>query len=134
MAVLTLYNILSALVSLYQLNCLLMHRTAYLIKKKICHVALSGRNPGKVSNRKGHPKSCWIRTGRTEVWWDNLMNDVMVSQEWKENFRMSKENFLKLCDELHPYIQKKSTNMGSSIFSHWRPRLPVVTISDERIR
>ena len=28
---------------------------------------------------------------------------------------MSKENFLKLCDELRPYIQKKSTNMRSFI-------------------
>ena len=28
---------------------------------------------------------------------------------------MGKENFLKLCNELRPYIQKKSTNMRSSI-------------------
>ena len=35
---------------------------------------------------KGHPKRCWNRPGRTEVWSDNSMNDVMVSQEWKENF------------------------------------------------
>ena len=28
---------------------------------------------------------------------------------------MGKENFLKLCNELRPYIQKRSTNLRSSI-------------------
>ena len=36
----------------------------------------------------------------TRVWWDNFMDDVVVSEEWKENFRMLKENFLKLRAEL----------------------------------
>ena len=89
MAVLVLFNLLSTLISLHQLNCLLMYITAstyYQMKKKICHVALSGRNPGKVCKRKRSPRSCWIRPGRTQVWWDNFVNDVVVSQEWKENF------------------------------------------------
>ena len=29
------------------------------------------------------------------VWWDNFMDDV-VPEEWKENFRMCKENFIGL--------------------------------------
>ena len=31
----------------------------------------------------------WVRPGRSSVWWDNLMNNVTVESEWKENFRMS---------------------------------------------
>ena len=76
------------------------------------------------SQRKGRQKSCWIRPGRTEVCWDNLMNDVMVSQEWKVNF-------LKLCDELCPYIQKKSTNMRSSISVEKQVAVTLYYLSDE---
>ena len=39
------------------------------------------------------------KTNRFQVWWDNFVNDIVVSQEWKENFRFGKENFLKLCNE-----------------------------------
>ena len=41
------------------------------------------------------------------MWWDNFVDEVVVAEEWKENFRMCKENFLKLCDELRPHIQKQ---------------------------
>ena len=61
MAVMALLNLLSTLISLHHLNCLLMYITAstyYQTKKKICHVALSGSNPGKVYQRKRSPRSC----------------------------------------------------------------------------
>ena len=31
----------------------------------------------------------WTRPGRTSAWWDNFVNEVIVAEEWKENFRMS---------------------------------------------
>ena len=43
------------------------------------------------------------------------MADVVVHEEWKENFRMSKQSFDKLCNELHPYIEKQQTNMRSPV-------------------
>ena len=92
MVVMALLNLLSTLISLHQLNCLLMYITAssyYQMKKKICHVALLGRNPGKVYKRKRSPRS-WIRPGRTQVWWENFVNDVVVSQKWKENYMVKK--------------------------------------------
>ena len=33
----------------------------------------------------------WTRPGRTSAWWDNFITDQVVPEEWKENFRMSKE-------------------------------------------
>ena len=83
-----------------------------MIKQQICHVAFSKRNTsGKVLKRKRRPKSCCVSLHFFET--IILMNVVMVSEQWKENFQMNKENFLKLCNELRPYmyIQKKLTNM-----------------------
>ena len=31
----------------------------------------------------------WIRPGRTSLWWDNFVNNTVVLDEWRENFRMS---------------------------------------------
>ena len=45
-----------------------------------------------------------MRPGRTRAWWDNFLAEKVVPEEWKENFRMRKENFMKLCDELRPYM------------------------------
>ena len=40
----------------------------------------------------------------------------MAPEEWKETFRMRKENFMKLCDELRPHIiQKNTINMRSPV-------------------
>ena len=35
----------------------------------------------------------------------------MIAEEWKENFRMGKDNFYKLCGELRPFIERKVMNM-----------------------
>ena len=35
----------------------------------------------------------------------------MFAEEWKENFRMGKDNFYKLCGELRRFIERKKTNM-----------------------
>ena len=39
-----------------------------------------------------------VRPGRTTVWWDGFAKGIVVEEEWKENFRMSLVNFLKLCN------------------------------------
>ena len=54
----------------------------------------------------------------------------MISQEWKENFRMGKENFLKLCNELCPYIET-STNMRPSISLEKQVAVTLYYLSDE---
>ena len=38
-----------------------------------------------------------------------------MDEEWKENFRMSKPSFVKLCDELRPFIERQTTIMRSPI-------------------
>ena len=56
-----------------------------------------------------------MRPGRTSLWWENFENNIVVAEDWRENFRMSKENFMKLCDKVRPFLLKQSTNMRSPI-------------------
>lgn len=60
-----------------------------------------------------------------------VVNDVVIDQEWKDNFRMNKANFLKLCDELRPFIEKKSTNMRQCIETERQVALTLYYLSDE---
>ena len=53
----------------------------------------------------------WIRPGRTSAWWLNFVRNIVIAEEWIENFRMSRDSFYQLCDELRPFLTKISTNM-----------------------
>ena len=44
----------------------------------------------------------WIRPGRTDLWWGNMIKERSLNGE--KNFRMSKENFMELADELESCI------------------------------
>ena len=41
----------------------------------------------------------WVRPGGTAAWWQNFLDNIVIPESWRENFRMSDENFYKLCDE-----------------------------------
>ena len=73
----------------------------------------------------------WIRPGRSTIWWDNFLNNAVLLEEWRENFRMSKESFLILCDELRPYIEKKCTKMREPISVEKQIALTLYYLSDE---
>ena len=49
-------------------------------------------------------KSIWVKQGRTDKWWKNMMLGMLPADCWKKNFRMPKEQFLNLCEELRPFI------------------------------
>ena len=55
----------------------------------------------------------------------------MLSEEWGENFRMCKETFLKLCEELRPLTQQQSTNMGSPVEVERQVVVTLDYLSDE---
>ena len=59
----------------------------------------------------------WVRPGRTQLWWRNFLYDVVVDEEWKENFRMTKRTFMELCDELGPLCIKGDSVEWSYRFS-----------------
>ena len=67
------------------------------------------------TRKKRKERTFWTRPGRTETWWSNFRNSVVVLEEWKENLRMSRESFNKLCNMLRPFIVKQRTNMRAPV-------------------
>ena len=47
----------------------------------------------------------WVRPGRTSEWWDKFVAGVVVEEEWKENFRMSRASLMSLAERLRPHIE-----------------------------
>ncbi len=52
-------------------------------------------------------RSCWHKPGRTDLWWENILNGLSPEESWRKNFRMSKDDFMELVTELRPYIAPK---------------------------
>ena len=109
----TLISLLSSLIVAYQLNFMLLDlnnaiyyrrkqklSSILALSKQICRARLaSPRAPAK--------RRFWARPGRTTAWWDNFASQNVVPEEFKENFRMSRDTFLILCEELRPFIKNK---------------------------
>ena len=53
------------------------------------------------------PRSTWVVKGRTDKWWENIVNGNAPDTVWKKNFRMSKQSFYDLVHKLHPVIGPK---------------------------
>ena len=64
----------------------------------------------------------WIQLGRTRIWWDNFLEGVILAEGWKENFRMGKDNFYKLCGELYQDRSSKGNEWREDIDSLLVPR------------
>ena len=83
------------------------------------------------SKRKIARRTRWTRPGRTSTWWDNFVNNVMLDNEWRENFRLSNVNFVKLCKELRAYLNKKTTNMRKPVSVEKQIAVTLYCLSDE---
>ena len=83
------------------------------------------------SRRKRKPRQLWQRTGRTSAWWNNFQQDTVVLEEWRENFRMSKESFNELYSLLWPFIEKKVTKMRVPISVETQVAVTLSYLSDE---
>ena len=55
-------------------------------------------------------RSSWYKPGRTDQWWQNMINDITPAETWKKNFRMPKETFLQLAEMLRPLIAPKENS------------------------
>lgn len=131
----------ATLISVYQLNYLLVLVNESLrtrLKRnmeQLVQSLSSGLSRGAARRccrgRVCKPRRSWSRPGRTRTWWDNFVNDVVVPEEWRENFRMTKTSFLKLCEELRPHIQRQSTVMRSPIEMERQVAATIYYFSDE---
>ena len=56
----------------------------------------------KLLRRK--PKSVWAVDGRDYLFWQNLLNKKSPEWYWKKNFRLSRESFFSLHEQLSPDV------------------------------
>ena len=46
-------------------------------------------------------RSTWYVKGRTDKWWDKMISGRLPEDNWKKNFRMPRQQFEKLANELN---------------------------------
>ena len=92
------------------------HAMFYLYRRRSVGLLHAFSGPiRRIRSRQSQERTVWVRPGRIDLWWERFVQDVVVHQEWKENFRMHRETFHKLYDELRPFIERKTTNMRKPI-------------------
>ena len=117
-----IFSAISALIHLNAYAKLSLMQKVTLKKKKslilaMANVNSTARNAEILSRRRKIPqrRRFWVKPGRSDKWWQNMMDGKCVSDEWKKNFRMPKEQFMELVDELRPYISPSPNSPRPSI-------------------
>ncbi|XP_028404085.1 uncharacterized protein LOC114526757 [Dendronephthya gigantea] len=59
---------------------------------------------GRKIRKPRKKKRWWVAPGRTDNWRIRMTSGEAPLEEWNKNFRMSKENFVELVNELRPFI------------------------------
>ncbi|XP_048347927.1 protein ANTAGONIST OF LIKE HETEROCHROMATIN PROTEIN 1-like [Sphaerodactylus townsendi] len=59
-------------------------------------------------------RAFWVQPGRSE-WWEKVVLPHWDDPLWQENFRMSRQTFMELCNRLRPVLERQTTNMRAPI-------------------
>lgn len=78
----------------------------YIFSVVLCLLAV--RSSGTVQ------RSLWTHE-RTGEWWERIVNQCFDRRDWLENFRMSQDTFMYLCEKLKPAIEKQDTVLRKAI-------------------
>ena len=60
------------------------------------------------------PRSVWSHR-RSSSWWENIVCCSFTPRDWMENFRVSRETFLFICDRLKGSIGRKNTSFRKAV-------------------
>ena len=91
-------------------DCTIYKRRKNELLNLLASVSMTSSQKGaKKMRKKRKPKRFWTRPGRTGKWWQNFLDNVVILKECIENFRLSKETFTELCDDLRPFLTKSDT-------------------------
>ena len=77
------------------------------------------------------PRKHWIRPGRKNDWCLSFKYNQVTPQDWHENFRMSRESFLVLCQQLEEHLIKRSTRFRKAVSIQEQVALTLYYLSDE---
>ena len=59
------------------------------------NLAVKGLN----KRRQARRRKFWVRPGRTNAWWTGFVNQIVVREEWRENFQISQVSLLIIYDD-----------------------------------
>ena len=104
-------------------------RRRKLLQNAILISAKLVRKRRKWKNRR--PRRFWVKPGRTSSWWDNMLNGVCLDSDWKDYFRMSRCNFEKLCDDLRPLLERRTTRMRKPLSVETQVAVTLYYLADE---
>ena len=112
------FNLFISLVSVLQVQIVSLNRyTLFLRRRRALSVCLNDRRTRQRRLlRPNIERRFWVRPGRTARWWDNLENQVVLAEEWRENFRMSRGSLHRLSAILRPHIEGQTTRMRELIW------------------
>lgn len=77
-----------------------------------------------------NPRNLWMYS-RSTHWWEDVVLSNFGHHDWMENFRMSRDTFQYLCDQLRPQIERKNTRMRRSVSTERRVALWVLATPAE---
>ncbi|XP_042306734.1 protein ANTAGONIST OF LIKE HETEROCHROMATIN PROTEIN 1-like [Sceloporus undulatus] len=60
------------------------------------------------------PHRFWSRQ-ITQDWWERVVLETWDPDQWLQNFRMTKDTFLELCEELRPELHRQTTSMRAPL-------------------
>ncbi len=58
----------------------------------------------KLKRLQRKKRKLWFKPGRTDLWWQNLVNGEAMDECWRKNFRLTREEFDDLVKQLEPQI------------------------------
>ncbi|XP_060780364.1 putative nuclease HARBI1 [Neoarius graeffei] len=84
----------------------------YLARRHKILQAFCDVNTLQLRQRKPYmERRFWVRLGRSSAWWDNFVDQVVVAEEWYENFRMSRSALIHLSERLCLQLEGTTTRM-----------------------
>ena len=80
--------------------------------------------------RERKQRRFWVRPGRSDAWWKNFVSDVTLTEEWRENLRMSRQTFTLLCQALSPFVSSKKMHLRKPISVQKKVAVTLYYLSD----
>ena len=103
----------------------------FYVQRRVLLTQIIESSKKKGPKRERRQRRFWVKPGRTCLWWENFLNGVVLEEEWKENFRMSRINFYNLAGLLRPYIERKVTVMREPVSVETQLAVTLYYLSDE---
>ena len=108
---------LSILALVFQLHGLVITYKILQMKRDLMVSAYFATWKSKMQRKRKHiqarrilrkARTVWVVKGRTEEWWLNMLGEDVPEFCWRKNFRLSRQSFFALADELRPFIAPKN--------------------------